>query len=91
MKDAGGCPYCRGLRVLIGLNDLKSQCPDIACEHADDLNALKSDEIAVKSGKAWWRGLKCCHVWNAWNPPGLSVGRKSMGLCSQCIHWYHTG
>lgn len=32
-------------RVLIGFNDLKSQRPDIACEHADDLNALKSGEI----------------------------------------------
>lgn len=21
---------------------------------------------------------------NAWNPPGLNVGRKSMELCSQC-------
>ena len=27
-----GCPYCRGYRVLVGFNDLKSQYPEIASE-----------------------------------------------------------
>lgn len=66
IKDTGGCPFCNGKRVLIGFNDLKSQRPDIACEYADDLNTLKSDEITVKSGlKVWWRGIKCGHHWQA--------------------------
>jgi len=49
------------LRVLIGFNDLKSQRPDIACEHADYL----------KSGKAWWRGFKCGHAWERMESSGL--------------------
>lgn len=46
------------MRALIGFNDLKSQRPDIACEYADDLNALKSDEIR-ESVMAWIEMLSC--------------------------------
>jgi len=46
------------LRVLIGFNDLKSQCTDVAKEYADDLNALKSGEIR-ESMVAWIEMLSC--------------------------------
>ena len=31
-KSPQKCPYCRNLKVLIGYNDLQSQCPELAKE-----------------------------------------------------------
>lgn len=42
----------------------KASAHDIACEYADDLNTLKSDEITVKAGLKAWRGEWKCVLAN---------------------------
>lgn len=58
-RNAGncGCSICRGLRVLIGFNDLESNYPQIAAEWNYDKNdGLLPSEVTSKSGKQiWWK------------------------------------
>lgn len=60
-----GCPYCAGKRVLVGFNDFRTICPDIAAEWSDknaDMNP--TDFTAGSQKKVWWKG-KCGHEWKA--------------------------
>ena len=45
-----GCPVCAGKKVIPGINDLASQCPEVATMWSSK-NALSASEVAVKSGK----------------------------------------
>ena len=59
------CPYCRGLRVLKGFNDLESQAPELMNEWDYERNAANGiypDQIHYGSDKfAWWICRKCGH------------------------------
>ena len=65
-KDKTKCPYCAGLRILEGLNDLKTVNPRLASEWCDELNGdLKPTQVGKGTHKkVWW---KCSqgHVWQA--------------------------
>lgn len=44
------CPYCAGLKVLFGKNDLATLFPDIAVEYSDD-NELPANKISAQTHK----------------------------------------
>lgn len=51
-----GCPYCAGVRVLAGFNDLAAIRPDLVAEwHPTKNGGLLPTNISRSSGKkAWW-------------------------------------
>ena len=51
-----GCPYCAGVRILKGFNDLASRRPDIAAEWDYEKNyPVRPDEVALFSREsAFW-------------------------------------
>jgi predicted GIY-YIG superfamily endonuclease len=52
-----GCPYCSGLRVLKGFNDLRTTHPEIAVQWHQNLNGtLMADEVSAGSSKkVYWQ------------------------------------
>ena len=64
-RSAGnGCPYCRGLRVLEGFNDVATICPSLISEWSDK-NEMDIKEMTYGSSKkVWWKG-ECGHEWQA--------------------------
>ena len=60
------CPFCSGLKVWVGFNDLETVNPQLADEWCDELNGdLKPTMVSKGSHKkVWW---KCSqgHVWDA--------------------------
>ena len=56
MTRGGGCPYCHGLRVLKGFNDLETRFPDIAAQWHPTKNGSKTpDMFTFGSGqKVYW-------------------------------------
>ena len=63
-KNPTGCPFCSGLRPIIGVNDLESQRPDIAKEWSyEHSKPLLPSQVSVASGKKVWWECKNGHVW----------------------------
>lgn len=52
-----GCPYCSGLRVSAGENDLASNYPQLAAEWDTEKNGdlTASDVTSQSNRKVWWR------------------------------------
>ena len=48
-----GCPVCKGLEVVPGINDLASQCPQAAAMWSDK-NTCTPSEVSVGSNKKIW-------------------------------------
>lgn len=66
-RTAGsGCPYCAGLMVIKGVNDLATVDPVLAADWDDEGNApLKPDEVMAGSDrKVWWK-CREGHRWQA--------------------------
>lgn len=63
---ARGCPYCAGVKVLVGFNDLKSRQPELIAQWDAVRNgSLKPDQITEGSSqKVWWKCEKG-HSWKA--------------------------
>ena len=54
-----GCPVCAGKKVIPGINDLASQCPEAASMWSSK-NKLSASEVAVKSNqKAFFKCRDC--------------------------------
>lgn len=54
-KNPTNCPYCTGSKASIGVNDLKTQYPDIAKEWHPTKNLDDLTKISRKSNrKVWW-------------------------------------
>ena len=50
-----GCPYCSGLKVITGENDLETMFPELVKEWDYDKNLFKPSEIKYGSSKkVWW-------------------------------------
>ena len=45
-----GCPVCASRKIIPGINDLASQCPEVATMWSSK-NKLSASEVAAKSGK----------------------------------------
>jgi hypothetical protein len=57
-----GCPYCAGVRVLVGFNDFSTTHPHLAkLWHPD--NTLSPDQVTAGSGKRAKLLFPCSHIW----------------------------
>ena len=65
-KQGQGCPYCSGMRLLQGFNDLATVAPRIASEwNASKNGGIQANEVkAGSSAKSWWIG-DCGHEWQS--------------------------
>ena len=65
-KNGRGCPYCAGLKVLPGVNDLATTNPELLAEWNWEKNATLRPEavIAGTHRKVWWRCAEG-HEWQA--------------------------
>lgn len=65
-RNAGaGCPYCSGLKVLAGFNDLATKRPELAAQWHPDRNEIHASDVAPNANKkAWWICPKG-HEWHA--------------------------
>lgn len=64
-RDNTRCPYCAGMRVIPGKNDLQSQYPEIADQWCFERNGeLTPDKVFAKSGrKVYWKCQQCGQEW----------------------------
>ena len=80
-QNGSSCPYCSGLRILSGYNDLATRRPDIISDW--DYNKNKSiDPMQVgcaNGAKVWW---KCCSCGREWE---MTIAARTRGCgCPQC-------
>ena len=60
------CPYCSGIKILKGFNDLATLHPHLAEEWSERNGDLKPDAVNEKSQKnVWWQCSTCGHVYKA--------------------------
>ena len=74
------CPICSSVRIIPGVNDLKSQCPELM-EEWSSKNIFSPDTVGVGSHKkAIWIG-RCGHEWNT------EIRYRVNGVgCPYCSH-----
>ena len=65
-KKDSRCPYCSGVRVERGVNDLATLAPQLVCQwHPTKNGALTPDQVITGSHRVvWWRCEKG-HEWKA--------------------------
>ena len=79
---AGGsqCPYCSGIKLLKGFNDLQTKFPSLAIEWSDKNLPLTPDAVNEKSTKnVWWKCRTCGYEWKA-----VVKARVKGGMCPVC-------
>lgn len=56
VSENSGCPYCAGVKVLIGYNDLGTVCPELAAEWDQSKNGelTPSDVLFSSEKKHYW-------------------------------------
>lgn len=70
-----GCPYCAGVRIWPGDNDLLTKYPEICKEWDYEKNKIKPNEIGAGSGKkVWWICSKNHHFQSSPNSRVLGIG-----------------
>lgn len=60
-----GCPYCAGIRVLAGFNDLATLRPDLAAQWNPTKNEISITETQPNANKKAWWICKEGHEWHA--------------------------
>jgi hypothetical protein len=84
-KQGGGCPYCKGKRVLPE-DSLASLYPELLAEWSIK-NKLNPTEMHVKSGKKMWWRCKHGHEWEASVVHRTSGRRDGTGTgCPYCVN-----
>lgn len=83
-KRGTGCPYCSGKRIIKGINDLRTLCPEMAKEWNEDKNGqLHSDMVSRSSNKTvWW----ICNKGHEWQATVNSRTRKGKHDCPICTN-----
>lgn len=78
------CPYCTGVKVLVGKTDLQTLFPDIAKEYAKD-NDIPVNEISAQTHKKVKWICPNCHE-EYWASPHhrTSKERTECPLCKRC-------
>lgn len=76
------CPYCSGKRVLVGFNDLKTKCPQLAEEWHPTLNGDLIPEMVMPgtNKKIWWQ----CGLGHVWQAKVYSRGAGPKSGCPIC-------
>ena len=80
-KNGRGCPYCEGISVLKGYNDLLTTDPEVAKEWDYEKNQpLTPDQVMRNSDKTvWWKCSKCGNEWTT------RISRRTSGSkCRKC-------
>lgn len=78
-----GCPYCANQKVLVGFNDLASQCPEIAREwHPIKNQGLTAQDILMGSTKRVWWQCAFGHEWQT--SPLKRTQPNSQNNCPYC-------
>ena len=80
-KGHCGCPYCAGVKVLPGFNDLASHDPDIAAQwHPSKNGSLTPEQVTYGSTKRVWWLCPHGHEWKS-----IITARTYMGSgCPVC-------
>jgi len=74
------CPYCSGILLLKGYNDLATRHPQLAEEWSDRNFPLTPDAVNEKSQKnVWWRCKTCGYEWKS-----LVKSRVKGAACPAC-------
>ena len=75
------CPYCTGVRVLEGVNDLASMRPDLAAQWNDLKNDLPPSKYSCQSDRhVWWLCASCGHEWKS----SPHIRYQTAGKCVSC-------
>lgn len=84
MSRGGGCPFCHGLRVLKGFNDLETVYPEIAAQWHPTKNGENTpDMYTFGSGhKAYWLCPICKQDWQA----AINNRTTNHRGCPYCSH-----
>ena len=80
-KQHTGCPVCANRCVVVGENDLKSQCPEVMMDWDYSKNTIQPESITVGSHKrVWWHCHICGYEWDStiWQRIHAKFG------CRQC-------
>lgn len=78
-KDSG-CPYCAGVKVLVGFNDLATTNPVIAAQLDVEKTGFTAQDVSSGSTRyAFWK----CHASHSWKAVIASRGRRNLG-CPEC-------
>lgn len=74
------CPYCSGIKLLIGFNDLATKYPTLAKEWSERNLPLTPDMVNEKSTKnVWWKCRTCGYEWKS-----VVRARAKGSLCPVC-------
>lgn len=62
-----GCPFCVGVKVLVGFNDFCTTEPEIAADWHPTKNTpfLPTQFKSSSHRNTWWLGQQCGHEWKA--------------------------
>ena len=84
MINGQGCPYCLGVKVLKGFNDVATKCPDIAKQWHPTLNGNKTpDMFTYGSGHyAFWLCPTCGQSWKT----AINIRTTNGRGCPYCAH-----
>lgn len=74
------CPYCSGIKLLKGFNDLATKYPTLAKEWSERNLPLTPDKVNEKSTKnVWWKCKTCGYEWKS-----VVRARVKGSLCPVC-------
>ena len=74
------CPYCSGIKLLKGFNDLATKYPSLAKEWSERNLPLTPDMVNEKSTKnVWWKCRTCGYEWKS-----VVRARAKGSLCPVC-------
>lgn len=78
--DGHGCPFCRGIKVLKGYNDLATKRPDVAVYWDCEKNDVGSDEVTASThSKYHWKCPECGYEWE--DSVNRQVSKKGCASC----------
>jgi hypothetical protein len=76
-----GCPYCAGLKVWSGFNDLAIKRPDLAKEWHPTRNQKQPNEVGFGPTKHWW-------ICPSGHEYFASASNRAAGMgCSRCAKY----
>lgn len=81
---AGGsqCPYCSGIKILSGFNDLATKYPDIATEWSNKNLPLSPSMVNENSSRnVWWKCNTCGYEWQS-----VVKTRVNGSICPVCTN-----
>ncbi|MBO6239473.1 MAG: zinc-ribbon domain-containing protein [Butyrivibrio sp.] len=86
VNQKSGCPYCSGMYVWKGFNDLETVAAEYLKYWDYDKNEITPDSVSIGSHKkVWWK----CEFGHSWRTTIKSVTISQTG-CPTCALWQHS-